>query len=142
MERRSLLPLCTLLTISSPGCALMDLIDGGPVAPVRFFATHAGTPGDGGYPNYGQDGDTRVFMNDTGWQIALGEVCVTTAEVHLVRCAEPTGTPIEMLGTKCPSITSTCNIVAPAFSTAAISAAKFAKFAARMDGAISTGDFI
>lgn len=102
MDRRSLLALCTLLTVASPGCALVDLIDGDPVATVRLFATHAGTRGDDGYPDYGDEGETRVFMNDTGWQLALDEVYVTTAAVHVVRCAEPTGTAIEMFWGPCP----------------------------------------
>ncbi|SHV74007.1 Uncharacterised protein [Mycobacteroides abscessus subsp. abscessus] len=45
-----------------------------------------------------------------------------------------TGSPRVRLGTKCPSITSTCSQSAP--STAAISSARRAKSADRIEGAI------
>src|ERR1700689_5246650 len=48
-----------------------------------------------------------------------------------------TGIPIEMLGTKWPSITSTWITSAPPCSTARISSPRRATFDARMDGAIS-----
>src|SRR5579864_9693686 len=49
------------------------------------------------------------------------------------------GTPMEILGTKWPSITSTWITAAPADSTARTCSPKTAKFAAKMDGAISSG---
>jgi hypothetical protein len=69
---------------------------------VRFFASHAGTPGPDGYPVYGDAQTTRVFYNDTGWQIALHTARVTTANVHFVRCEAQTGTAIEMFWGPCP----------------------------------------
>ncbi|PRP97440.1 hypothetical protein ENSA5_34320 [Enhygromyxa salina] len=80
----------------------MDLLDGDPVATVRFFATHAGTPTEDGYPDYGDSQTTRVFVNDMGWQIALSTLYVTTSEVRLVRCQEDSGTAIEMFWGPCP----------------------------------------
>src|SRR5882672_4491164 len=47
--------------------------------------------------------------------------------------------PIEILGTKCPSITSTWIQSAPAASTARTSSPNLAKSAARIDGAIYSG---
>jgi hypothetical protein len=93
-----LLALCTLVTLASPGCGL----DWEGDATVRFFATHAGTPGVDGYPDYGDQETTRVFVTDMGWQIALHEVFITTADVQFVRCTESTGTPIEMFWGPCP----------------------------------------
>src|ERR1039458_440734 len=49
-----------------------------------------------------------------------------------------TGGPSVKLGTKWPSITSTCSMRHPAASRGAISSPKRAKSAARMDGRIST----
>jgi hypothetical protein len=100
LDRRSIIALCTLLA-ASPGCGL-GLIGGPSVATVRFFAAHAGTPGEDGYPDYGDEQTTRVFMNDMGWQIALSEVFVTTAEVQFVLCQDESGTPIEMFWGPCP----------------------------------------
>jgi hypothetical protein len=102
LARRSIFALCCLVAVSSPGCALVDLIDGDPVATVRFFATHAGTEGQEGYPDYGDEETTRVFTTEDGWQIALSETYVTTAEVHFVRCEESAGTSIEMFWGPCP----------------------------------------
>ncbi|KIG16410.1 hypothetical protein DB30_04454 [Enhygromyxa salina] len=102
LPRRTILALSCLVAIASPGCGLVDLIDGDPVATVRFFATHAGTLTPDGYPNYGDSQTTRVFFNDTGWQIALSEARVTTASVHFVRCQQQTGTAIEMFWGPCP----------------------------------------
>ena len=48
-----------------------------------------------------------------------------------------TGSPTVMFGTKRPSITSTCRIDAPAFSTVEISSPSREKSAERIDGAIS-----
>jgi hypothetical protein len=98
LDRRPLLALCTLVTLASPGCGL----DWEGDATVRFFATHAGTPGVDGYPDYGDQETTRVFVTDMGWQIALHEVFITTADVQFVRCTESTGTPIEMFWGPCP----------------------------------------
>ena len=47
-----------------------------------------------------------------------------------------TGTPIVILGTKCPSITSICSQSAPAFSARIISCSRFAKSAESIDGEI------
>src|SRR5678816_1911956 len=52
--------------------------------------------------------------------------------------ARTTGGPMEMFGTKCPSITSTWIKSAPPRSTAAMSRPSAAKSADRMDGAICT----
>jgi hypothetical protein len=98
LDRRSLLALCTVVSIAGPGCELDWASD----ATVRFFATHAGTPGADGYPDYGDHETTRVFVTDLGWQIALTEVFITTAEVRFVHCDEPTGTPIDMFWGPCP----------------------------------------
>jgi hypothetical protein len=99
LDRRPFLALCTLLAFASPGC---DLELGKSVATVRFFATHAGTLGESGYPNYGDQETTRVFVTDMGWQVALSEVYVTTADIRLVPCEQPTGTSIEMFWGPCP----------------------------------------
>lgn len=72
------------------------------MATVRLFATHAGTPSDDGFPDYGDSVTTRVFTNDTGWQLSLAEVYVTTAEVRLVECAAQSGDAIEMFWGACP----------------------------------------
>src|SRR5947208_9303283 len=48
-----------------------------------------------------------------------------------------TGRPIVILGTKWPSITSTCSMVAPPARTDSISSASLAKSADNIDGAIS-----
>ena len=48
-----------------------------------------------------------------------------------------TGRPTVMFGTKRPSITSTCRMDAPAFSTVEISSPSREKSADRIDGAIS-----
>lgn len=101
LDRRSFIALC-IFAVASSGCALVDLIDGPSVATVRFFAAHAGTPGEDGYPDYGDHETTRVFMTDMGWQVALHDVFVTTAQVQFVRCDEATGTPIEMFWGPCP----------------------------------------
>ena len=102
MRRGSLFAL-SLLTVASSGCgALVDLIDGDPVATVKFHATHSGTPGEDGFPDYGDSETTRVFTNDLGWQLSLSEFYVTTAEVRLVRCSESSGTAIEMFWGPCP----------------------------------------
>src|SRR5208282_4263108 len=50
--------------------------------------------------------------------------------------------PMEMLGTKCPSITSTWSSSAPPFSMARTASPRAAKSAARMEGAISSGGLI
>ena len=52
------------------------------------------------------------------------------------RIASMTGGPIVRFGTKCPSITSTWIWSAPPASTRAISSARAAKSAERIDGAI------
>ena len=49
------------------------------------------------------------------------------------------GTPMDRFGTKCPSITSTCTMPAPASSTSRTSRPSFAKSAERIDGAICSG---
>lgn len=102
LQRRTLL-LSALLLVSSSACGeLVDLIDGDSEATVRFFATHAGTPGADGFPDYGDSLTTRVFVNDMGWQLSLSELYVTTAEVRLVPCAASSGTAIEMFWGACP----------------------------------------
>lgn len=100
--RRTILALCALVTTALPGCGLFDeLLDNQSVANVRLFATHAGTMGPEGYPDYGDSETTRVFMTDSGWQISLSEAYITTAEVRLIECSGP-GTPIEMFWGPCP----------------------------------------
>jgi hypothetical protein len=95
--------LLSAVVLASSGCgAFIDLIDGDSVATVRLFATHAGTPDDSGWPDYGDSITTRVFTNDLGWQLSLSEVYVTTAEVRLVRCEAQVGTEIEMFWGACP----------------------------------------
>jgi hypothetical protein len=101
-RRRTILAISCSIAVASPGCALVDLIDGDSVANVRIFATHAGTKTDDGYPSYGDESTTRVFYNDTGWQIALSEAHVTTADVQIVRCQESKGVAIEMFWGPCP----------------------------------------
>src|SRR5579871_3806927 len=54
-----------------------------------------------------------------------------------LRRAETTSGPMVMLGTKCPSMTSTCSRVAPPRMAAWQSSARWAKSADRMEGAIS-----
>jgi hypothetical protein len=100
LHRRGLL--LSALLVASSGCGLIDLFDGDSVATVRMFATHAGTPGDDGWPDYGDSITTRVFMNDMGWQLSLSETYITTAEVRLVPCAADVGTEIEMFWGACP----------------------------------------
>ncbi len=100
LHRRTLL--LSAVLFASSGCgALTDLLDGDSVATVRMFATHAGTPGDTGFPDYGDSLTTRVFMNDLGWQLSLSEVYITTAEIRLVPCAADVGTQIEMFWGTC-----------------------------------------
>jgi hypothetical protein len=95
--------LSAALLIAGSGCrAFVDLLDGDSVATVRLFATHAGTPNEDGFPDYGDSITTRVFTNDMGWQLSLSEVYVTTAEVRLVECAAETGKAIEMFWGACP----------------------------------------
>src|ERR1039458_6375944 len=65
--------------------------------------------------------------------------CTSRVMRVALRKEATTGTPMEMFGTKCPSITSTCSIVAPPRSTARIPSPRDAKFAASMEGAISMG---
>src|SRR5271157_3453271 len=55
----------------------------------------------------------------------------------VLRTDSTTGGPMVRLGTKWPSMTSRCRMVAPARSTRAISSAKRAKSADRIDGTIS-----
>jgi hypothetical protein len=101
LHRRTLL-LSSSLLLAGSGCALIDLFDGDPVSTVRLFATHAGTPGADGFPDYGDAITTRVFANDMGWLLSLSEVYVTTAEVRLVECSAQLGTAIEMFWGACP----------------------------------------
>lgn len=83
------------------GCGLGDLF-GQSTSTIKVFATHAGTPDDAGFPELGDAGSTRVFTNDMGWEIALGQIYVTTADIQLVRCGEQDGTSIEMFWGTCP----------------------------------------
>lgn len=86
--------LAVALLLAGSGCS--ELFNGKSVATVRLFATHAGTPTDDGFPDYGDSITTRVFTNDLGWQLSLAEVYVTTAEVRLVECSASSGQAIEM----------------------------------------------
>lgn len=99
MPTPRLVSACALLISTVVGCG--DLFNES-TSTIKFFATHSGTPDDIGFPEYGDAGSTRVFMTDTGWEVALGEVYVTTAEVRLIRCDEQDGTPIEMFWGTCP----------------------------------------
>ena len=102
LHRRTLLLSASLLVAGS-GCGeLIDLLDGENESTVRLFATHAGTPGDDGFPDYGDSITTRVFTNDMGWQLSLAEAYVTTAEVRLVECSASLGQAIEMFWGACP----------------------------------------
>lgn len=102
LHRRTLLLSASLL-IAGSGCrAFIDLFDGDPVSTVRLFATHAGTPDDAGFPDYGDSITTRVFYNDMGWLLSLSNVYVTTAEVRLVECSASLGKEIEMFWGACP----------------------------------------
>lgn len=102
LHRRTLLLSASLLVAGSGCGGLFDLIQGDDRATVRFFATHAGTPTEDGYPDYGDSITTRVFTNDMGWQLSLAEVYVTTAEVSLVECSAQLGEAIEMFWGACP----------------------------------------
>lgn len=97
--RRRLVWACALMLSTVAGCEGLFTES---TSTIKFFATHAGTPDDIGFPEYGEAGSTRVFMNDTGWEVALAEVYVTTAEVRLIRCDEQDGTSIEMFWGTCP----------------------------------------
>src|SRR5690606_6363953 len=101
LHRRALLLSASLLVASS-GCRLAELFNGDSVATVRMFATHAGTPTEDGFPDYGDSITTRVFINDMGWQLSLSEVYITTAEVRLVECSAMFGEEIEMFWGACP----------------------------------------
>lgn len=102
LHRRTLLLSASLLVAGSGCGGLIDLIQGDDQATVRMFATHAGTPTEDGYPDYGDSITTRVFTNDMGWQLSLAEVYVTTAEVRLVECSAQLGEAIEMFWGACP----------------------------------------
>jgi hypothetical protein len=99
LHRRTSLIAASLLLA---GCGVIDLIKGDEVATVRMFATHAGTPTEDGFPDYGDSITTRVFTNDMGWLISLSEVYVTTAEVRLVECSAELGKEVEMFWGACP----------------------------------------
>lgn len=102
-HRRTFLGFSLLLVGLATGCNIGDIFDEESYANVSVFATHAGTPmGPHEFPDYGDAGSTRVFTNDVGWEIALGEIYITTAEVRLRRCQAPEGTPIEMFWGPCP----------------------------------------
>jgi hypothetical protein len=90
---------CALLISTVAGCGGLFTES---TSTIKFFATHAGTPDDAGFPEYGEAGSTRVFTTDMGWEVALAESYVTTAEVRLIRCDEDEGTPIEMFWGTCP----------------------------------------
>jgi hypothetical protein len=97
--QRRLVCVCALLISTLSGCEGLFKES---TSTIKIFATHSGTPDETGFPEYGDAGSTRVFMNDMGWEVALGEVYVTTAEVRLIRCEEDDGTPIEMFWGTCP----------------------------------------
>ncbi len=100
--RRLSLFACVISVASlAGGCRLGELFNGKSVATVKFFGTHAGTPDAAGFPNYGPAESARVFVNDMGWTVSLGEVYVTTTAVHLIRCGSEQGTPIEMFWGPC-----------------------------------------
>jgi len=99
--RRRLVTACALLVATVSGCGLGDLFSKS-TSTIKLFATHAGTPDDMGFPDYGAAGSTRVFMTDMGWEVALDEIYVTTADIQLVRCGEQEGTSIEMFWGTCP----------------------------------------
>ncbi|MFV8754390.1 hypothetical protein ACNOYE_27910 [Nannocystaceae bacterium ST9] len=101
LTRRRLVTACALLVATVSGCGIGDLFTGS-TSTVKFFATHAGTPDEAGFPNYGEAGSTRVFMTDMGWEVALEEIYVTTANIRLVRCGKQKGTDIEMFWGTCP----------------------------------------
>ncbi len=75
---------CVLGVLS--GCTLFDdLEDDGGV--VDVFTAHHGTPDDQGtLPEQGEAGMARRFVNDLGWEVALGEAYITTAGVDLANC--------------------------------------------------------
>ncbi len=101
MPTRRLVTVCALLVATAVGCGIGGLFTES-TSTVKFFATHAGTPDDAGFPDYGDAGSTRVFMTDMGWEVALGEIYVTTGSIELVRCGKQEGTSIEMFWGTCP----------------------------------------
>lgn len=101
LRRRLLFTLPLLLGVTTGCRAFVDLLDGESEATVKMFAAHAGTPGEDGFPSYGDSENARVFVNDQGWEITLAEVYVTTAEVRLVKCSADAGTAIEMFWGPC-----------------------------------------
>src|SRR4051812_143290 len=70
-----------------------------------------------------------------------GAIIRCTSKIFLLcgRSAFTTSGPIEILGTKCPSITSTCTQSAPAASIARTSSPSLAKSDARIGGAMGRG---
>lgn len=79
-----------LSAMMTSGCGLEDLFNGRTTSTVSVFTTHGGTPSSPSqYPDYGMEGETRVFTNDEGWEVSLFQAYVTTANVRLVPCGKP-----------------------------------------------------
>jgi hypothetical protein len=93
-------------------------------------------------PGFGVNGDgVRARIRKGLQKPSTGEIIRWTSNGLAVcgRSAFTTAGPMEMLGTKCPSITSTWIQSAPASSIARTSSLSRAKSADRMEGAMRTG---
>src|SRR5215475_2914980 len=81
---------------------------------------------------------TNSSMKKSGFKIIR---CASSGRRVALRSELTTGAPMERLGTKCPSITSTWIRSAPARSASATCSPKRAKSAARIEGASFTASF-
>ena len=76
------------LGLLGTGCDFFDAFnpDGGRTL-VNVFSTHHATPEDNGIvPDRGGDGETRVFDNDEGWTVHIGDGFVVTRGISLHSC--------------------------------------------------------
>lgn len=76
------------------GCDLLDLGPEGKTV-VQVFATHHASAQDGMLPNFGNEGEDRVFETDEGWTVILKSGYITTNGVTLHRC-EGQSQPVEL----------------------------------------------
>ncbi len=86
--RRLALTAGLLASVSAAGCDLVDAIEEleGNRVGIHVYLTHHASPQDGTIPDFGGDGEARVFENDQGWTITLLEGFITTQELTLHRC--------------------------------------------------------
>lgn len=84
------LALLALSTVS--GCVWFEEDKGGQI---NVYTAHHGTAVESAFPEYGDEGISRIFQNDLGWTIRLSEAYVTTKSVELLECAGP-ATPISL----------------------------------------------